>query len=561
MSGGSTRCCLTEHIAVIAGTPNAAGSYSVIVTVTDSETPPARASATFNILISEAAAAANGRVAESSRIQHTRYKLIDVGTLGGPNSDTAATFFDGVAVPSLDQQGTFAGLAETSIPDPFGPNCFNSGCFVSNAIKSEDGVRTDLGALPGTAGLSSATTWISGNGLIVGLSENGEIDPFTGSQSVHGVSWKHGEEITDLGTLKGGYESIASAANNAGEVIGYANNTILDPYSLAGMGSQTRAVAWWNGEIHDLGTLGGTDAVALYVNDLGQIAGQSYTSQSSPASSPIPHCDGSVLSLHTFFWENGKMIDLKTLGGTCALAYALNNHGQVIGQANLPNDTESHPFLWEKGVMKDLGTLGGSYGYAGWLNDSGQVVGAATNPGDEALLAFLWNDDAITNLGTLNGDTCSAADAVNSAGQAVGGSGIYAAPYFPSCIDALEHAVLWEDGQILDLNSLTSGSSDLTLTEAVFINDRGEISGFGTLANGDTHAFVLIPCDANHPNLEGCNYDPVAVATAVRVPRVPILPASPESPAKSSPTALMTRFRSLGAHHILQNGAPQTSFQ
>src|SRR5256885_5647684 len=45
----------------------------------------------------------------------------------------------------------------------------------------------------------------------------------------------------------------------------------------------------------------------------------------------------------------------------------------------------------------------------------------------------------------------------------------------------------------------------------IFINDRGEISGFGTLPNGDQHAFLMIPCGAD--DTEGCQN---AAATATR---------------------------------------------
>lgn len=45
--GGTTRCCLS--IPVIAGTPTTSGTYSVIVTVTDSTSPSAETSATYTI--------------------------------------------------------------------------------------------------------------------------------------------------------------------------------------------------------------------------------------------------------------------------------------------------------------------------------------------------------------------------------------------------------------------------------------------------------------------------------------------------------------------------------
>jgi probable HAF family extracellular repeat protein len=450
------------------------------------------------------------------RRRHPRYRLIDIGTLDGPNSNTALGFFQGAVVPSLSHSGRFAGQADTSTPDPFRPACFNPNCYVSHAITWKDGVTTDLGALPKLAGLSSASTWISTNGLIAGFSENGEVDPFTGGPSVHGVLWKEGE-IKDLGTLKGGFESVATAVNARGEIVGFANNSTPDPDSLVGFGSQTRAVVWRNGKIHDLGTLGGSDAVALYINDWGQIAGQSYTSSSIPP--PTPSCTDFPLTLHGFYWTDGKMVDLQTLGGNCTFAYALNNRGQIVGQSTLVGDHTSHPYLWEKGKMRDLGGLGGDYGFAVWLNEAGEVVGTATGPSEQALLAFLWKDGAMSNLGTLAGNSCSAANAINSKGQIVGGSGFRAVPFFPACTDTVEHAVLWEDGHIYDLNFVLTTKSDLILNEATFINGHGEITGFGTTTTGDTHAFVLIPCVPD--TSDGCDDDAaseVSSATGINTP-------------------------------------------
>jgi hypothetical protein len=66
---------------------------------------------------------------------------------------------------------------------------------------------------------------------------------------------------------------------------------------------------------------------------------------------------------------------------------------------------------------------------------------------------------------------------------------------------------LWENGgPIIDLSTLISPGAAVTLIEAIFINDRGEIAALGKLANGDEHAIVLFPCDENHPDIEGCDY-------------------------------------------------------
>src|SRR5947209_10645971 len=75
--------------------------------------------------------------------QHTRYKLIDIGTLGGPVS--TITEFE----QWLLNNGTLTGIADTSIPDPYAPNCYDPECLVQRAFEWHDGILTDLGALPG----------------------------------------------------------------------------------------------------------------------------------------------------------------------------------------------------------------------------------------------------------------------------------------------------------------------------------------------------------------------------------------------------------------------------
>jgi len=66
-------------------------------------------------------------------------------------------------------------------------------------------------------------------------------------------------------------------------------------------------------------------------------------------------------------------------------------------------------------------------------------------------------------------------------------------------------AFLWEDGSIVDLNTLIPSGSALHLQFAETINDRGEIAGTGVDAQGSVHAFLLIPCGEGDKSCEGEN--------------------------------------------------------
>jgi probable HAF family extracellular repeat protein len=184
------------------------------------------------------------------------------------------------------------------------------------------------------------------------------------------------------------------------------------------------------------------------------------------------------------------MIDVGTLGGTCGFTTGLNNRGQVVGTSSLSGNLTFHPFFWDRGVLRDLGTFGGSTGQATWISDAGDVVGAADFPGDQVHDAFLWKHGLMTDLGNLG--LTSFAFAINSGGQVVGHSLIN---------DGTFRAFLWENrGPMIDLNTLIPPGSGLTLTDAIYVNDRGEIAGTGLLLNGDVHAYLLIPdgdCDSD----------------------------------------------------------------
>ncbi len=472
--------------------------------------------------------------AQSDKGKHHHYKAIDVGTFGGPNSSFVLPSPTGRV---LSNNGTAVGGADTSTPDPL---ClyFNSDCYVSNGFKWQDGFTTKLDALPGVNNNAFAF-WVSDSGLVAGESENG-IDPLTGGPALEAIIWGKDGFMNELGTF-GGNDSFSSAVNSLGEVDGVALNTIPDPYGSVFFmpgATQSRAFRWTQSQgLQDLGTLGGPDSGAFLINENGQISGWSFTNSTVNSTTGFP-------TLDPFFWENGKMLDMGTLGGVLGRSFALNNRGQVAGFSDLAGDQSCHPFLWDKtGGMKDLGTLGGDSGQAYFVNDAGEVVGSANLAGafgcDNGAQnhAFLWRNGVMTDLGAPDGDTCSGAAAINSKGQIVGGG--------DDCNSGLQHAFLSEDGgPAVALDTLIPPKLGLQLTDAVYINDSGEIAALGTISNGDIRAFVLIPCDENHPGIEGCDYSLVDAATAAQVQPAQVIEPSASSQTIPSPRGMTTRIRS-----------------
>ena len=445
--------------------------------------------------------------------RHHHYKLIDLGTLGGPNS--LVTFPE---TNTITAHGTVIGSADTSTSDPYAPNCLQD-CLVNHSFLWRGGIQSDLGALPGVN--NSIPEWINSRGWVVGASENGDIDPLTGVPEMDAVLWRDGQ-IVNLGTL-GGNASVANAVNNHGQVVGGALNTVGDPFSATftkfftpftppllffPVATQARAFLWQDGVMQDLGTLGGPDSVSWFVNDRGQVVGQSSVNDNPNPTTGVPTVD-------PFFWEDGKMMDMGSLGGDFGWPFALNNRGDVVGTMFLPGDSAFHPFLWRHKVLKDLGTLGGDFGIANTINDRGEVVGWAFNQGNTAVFASSWKNGHIANLGTVDGDPCSVANGINGGGQIVGDSS-------PSCFSSnANHAVLWEnDLPGVDLNTLIHPDAGMQLAVAFSINDRGEIDGNGLLPNGNQHAFLLIPCDDNHSDFESCDHTVVDVLEHQPAPRI-----------------------------------------
>jgi formylglycine-generating enzyme len=159
--------------------------------------------------------------------------------------------------------------------------------------------------------------------------------------------------------------------------------------------------------------------------------------------------------------------DLGTLsGGTFSVATGINAMGQVVGESNAAGGHD-FAFLYSGGTMKSLGALDGEYSSASGINATGQVAGTTDVAGGEH--AFLYNHGTMTDLGVLPGGTVSYGHGINATGQVVG-----------ICYtNSSSLAFLYSGGTMENLNNLGSPPPGWTLTDAIAINDNGQIATWG----------------------------------------------------------------------------------
>jgi probable HAF family extracellular repeat protein len=200
------------------------------------------------------------------------------------------------------------------------------------------------------------------------------------------------------------------------------------------------------------------------------------------------YADTSSGAFHAFLYSNGQMIDLGTLGGSYSMGRGINNAGQITGFASTSN-VVGHAFLYSNGQMTDLGSLGttslnvgSSSGHA--INNSGQVTGSSSSLLHESTHAFLHSNGQMVDLGSLTGiGGSSDGYAINDEGQVTGYSSSFGGP----------HGFLYSNGQMVDSNDLIDPALGITLQEATGINNHGQIVANGVGASPRVHAYLLTP--------------------------------------------------------------------
>ncbi len=336
--------------------------------------------------------------------------------------------------------------------------------------------------------------------------------------------------IVTVGTVAIGIGSIAPvSAASLYEITGlnFLPSDINDSAQVVG-----EKYLWQNGNAIDLTTLSGannSDIFATSINNKGAIVGGGLTvNESTTDQETIPNqafiSDGKTISdlPRNYFCDNFcPAITAEDINdsGTVALIYdgrvglvqqsdgtttpslfvrgvlntAINNQDQVVGTGIFTGSGVLGVYS-ENGNQTNLMVAGADpngfpfsipSSFANDINDSGNIVGSAgiLSATNSAREATLWTDftQVGVSLGTLGGES-SEALGINNFEQIVGFSTL-------TPDSSAQHAFLWEDGELIDLNSLIAPEAGWELTSAFEINNNGDIIGVGNF-NGEQQGFI-----------------------------------------------------------------------
>ena len=280
----------------------------------------------------------------------------------------------------------------------------------------------------------------------------------------------HGTQFTVATTLPKAHDwfsGLPQRMNRNGQVVGF------DSGGNGGNGGGT----WLWSPDQPNATSGTVSNLKLFlprtINDDGVIAGQTMAAAAYMRDSKVTllnqalHAASTVLGINTA----GKMLCFDDAGN--------NNLYITSPYAAINPQTDLLTPLTGGGFFNSIVQSGHC------INDAGHAVAACTydNGGSNAgTHAVLWTSKQPTDLGSLGGD--SFAGALNNADVVVG--------YSLLSDQKTPRAFIYQNGHMLDLNTLLPAASNWVLTQATDINDYGEIVGTGS-HNGTPMAFLMIP--------------------------------------------------------------------
>ncbi len=240
-----------------------------------------------------------------------------------------------------------------------------------------DGRLTHLGARTRVAfGVNNASVVVGFEYVVLAAGEpvfggcGRVVSPFDqfGYGGAEAFLWSDGV-MTSLAAGTSFFATQARDINDAMQVVGYGIDISAIPYGF-------RAFIWQGETMVSLPGVGGE---AHAINERGQVVGRAR---------PLP-----LSASQAVLWENGEIVQLGTLGGEWSGAWDINDHGQVVGWAQTAElDADrcpiGHGFLWENGQMFDLNDrLPPDSGWelldARAINNRGQIVGHGLLNGEQ----------------------------------------------------------------------------------------------------------------------------------------------------------------------------------
>lgn len=361
-------------------------------------------------------------------------------------------------------------------------------------------VVRSLGSLGGTS-----CCFVIGNnnrGWVNGTSN------LAGDKSFHPFLWRNGV-MKDLGTL-GGPNASVGGMNDRGDVtVGGSDTGKPDPLGedFCGLGTHQICLSfvWHYGKRTLVPTLGGNNGDVNGILNNGMVLAVAETEVRGNCTAP------QALIYEAFEWnpDTGKIYRLPPLKDDAASeAFLLNTNGDAGGYSGVCGSGEGDPFamthavLWRHGKPTKLETLGGTGANTVFgMNDRGQLLGWSALPGNKTAHAVLWQNGKIQDLGALEGDNFSNPGGINDAGQIA----IQSCKNVSAWLNNNCRAAIWQNGVMIDLNTLVRPGSGLYLIGANGINSSGQIVGTARdRARGSLVPFLAIPCDPNRGATKEC---------------------------------------------------------
>jgi probable HAF family extracellular repeat protein len=261
--------------------------------------------------------------------------------------------------------------------------------------------------------------------------------------------WKDGER-TDLGTLGADFGTLPREITDDGVIVGESNNRAF-AYSDQLVALSDR----FGSRVH------GVDARGNYA------VGEAYDKQSRSV---------------CVMWTSQGEVELPGLPGGC-IAYDVAGDGTVLG--SYWDGSTTSAFLWKDAtstIIADLGSGSGAWPNA--LSEGGVAVGTGSRASG-GTYAWVYQGGALTELPSPGAYQAQAND-VNEAGLVVG----------MIDLDGDYRAVIWDSGQLIDLNKVVALDKGVKLTTAYGVGDGGHITGYAYVKN-KSRAFRLTPVQSS----------------------------------------------------------------